>query len=448
MKQPTRTGLSTSKIENESHMKQTIPWLVVLSIGGLTLLGGNELMAQSQDQSSTASNGSDKKVELVISRWAGGNADDQAALLSEFENKTGIHVRMDAIDYGQLRQKQMLNMGGKTGAYDLVFAQEVWIPEYVAAGYLRPLDEYVHNETLSGKDFDFADFEPSLIKLNSFDGKLYGLPTFVQTPLVVYNKDVFAKDSFQPPKTWEETLAIAKKLKEKGTGIAVPAKEGLAAVDIWIALNRSNNGDYFNSAGKLEMPSPENIETGKFWKELIDVSMRGSTNWHFDDVNKAVQFGQAPYGMTVSGLAGNLEDPKQSKVAGKIGYLPLPYSKKPFGTLSFWSWCLTADSKHPDEAYQLAAWLTSKDIEKRMGLKDGQVCARQSVLNDTNLTSKLPFFPAIAESLKNANTQPRDKNGPKLMDAVAAALSKIAVNGADPKTEFEAIQQQLAADFQ
>ena len=73
-------------------------------------------------------------------------------------------------------------------------------------------------------DIDFADFEPSLIKLNSFDGKLYGLPTFVQTPLVVYNKDVFAKDSFQPPKTWEETLAIAKKLKEKGTGIAVPAK--------------------------------------------------------------------------------------------------------------------------------------------------------------------------------------------------------------------------------
>src|SRR5580692_255639 len=118
-------------------MTRTIPWLVVLSIGGLSLLGSNETKAQSQDQSNPESNG-DKKVELVISRWAGGNADDQAALLGEFESKTGIHVRMDAIDYGQLRQKQMLNLGGKTGAYDLVFAQEVWIPEYVAAGYLRP----------------------------------------------------------------------------------------------------------------------------------------------------------------------------------------------------------------------------------------------------------------------------------------------------------------------
>jgi multiple sugar transport system substrate-binding protein len=427
-------------------MTRTIPWLVVLSIGGLSLLGSSETMAQSQGQSDTQSS-SDKKVELVISRWAGGNADDQAALLSEFERQTGIHVRMDAIDYAQLRQKQMLNLGGKTGAYDLVFAQEVWIPEYVAEGYLRPLDEYVQNASLSGKDFDFADFEPSLIKLNTFDGKLYGLPTFVQTPLVVYNKDVFAKNSFQPPKTWEETLAIAKKLKEKGTGIAVPAREGLAAVDVWIAFARSNNGDYFNSAGKLDMPTLENVETGKFWKELIAVSMRGSTNWHFDDVNKAVQFGQAPYGITVSGLASALEDPKQSKVAGKIGYLPLPYSKKPFGTLSFWSWCLTADSKHPDEAYRLAAWLTSKEIEKRMGLKDGQVCARKSVLSNQALISTLPFFPAVEESLRNANTQPRDKNGPKLMAAVQAALSRIAVQNADPETEFEQIQRQLATDF-
>src|SRR5690349_5169753 len=150
-------------------MTRTVPWLVILSIGGLSLLASNEIKAQSQAQSKSETTGGDKKVELVISRWAGANADDQAALLSEFESKTGIHVRMDAIDYGQLRQKQMLNLGGKTGAYDLVFAQEVWIPEYVAAGYLRSLDDYVKNTSLSGQNFEFADFESSLIKLNTFD---------------------------------------------------------------------------------------------------------------------------------------------------------------------------------------------------------------------------------------------------------------------------------------
>jgi multiple sugar transport system substrate-binding protein len=430
-------------------MRQIIPWLPLLSTA-IVLLGCNQGLAQNQADAK----GSDKdgvkqgeKVQLVISRWAGSHADDQAAMLGEFEKATGIHVRMDAIDYGQLRQKQMLNMGGKTGAYDLVFAQEVWIPEYVSSGYLHALNDYVNDPALTGKDFDFADFEQSLIQSDTVDSKLYGIPTFVQTPLVVFNKEVFGTMGVQTPKTWDDTLSIATKLSQQGTGIALPAKEGLAAVDIWFALARSNNGGYFDAAGRLNLVTPENIATCTFWKDLVAVSMRGSTNWHFDDVNKAVQFGQAAFGITISGLAGQLEDPKESRVAGKIGYAPLPYKQRPFGTLSVWSWCVTADSKHPKEAFRLAAWLTSKQIEKAMSLKNGQVCARKSVLGDLNLVKKAPYLPAITEALENADTQPRDKNAPKLMDAMQAALSRIATNGSEPKQELESVQQQLAADF-
>ena len=51
------------------------------------------------------------------------------------------------------------------------------------------------------------------------------------------------------------------------------------------------------------------------------------------------------------------------------------------------------------------------------------------------------------ESLANADTQPRDKNSPKLMDAIQAALSRIAAGGGDPKQELESVQQQLSNDF-
>jgi multiple sugar transport system substrate-binding protein len=431
-------------------MRPIIPWLPLLSTAAIVLLGCNQGLTQNQSDAKGSGKDGDKlgeKVQLVISRWAGPHADDQAAMLGEFEKATGIRVRMDAIDYGQLRQKQMLNMGGKTGAYDLVFAQEVWIPEYVSSGYLRALNDYVNDPALSGKDFDFADFEQSLIQSDTVDSKLYGIPTFVQTPLVVFNKEVFGTMGVQTPKTWDDTLSIATKLSQQGTGIALPAKEGLAAVDIWFALARSNNGGYFDAAGRLNLVTPENIATCTFWKDLVAVSMRGSTNWHFDDVNKAVQFGQAAFGITISGLAGQLEDPKESRVAGKIGYAPLPYKQRPFGTLSVWSWCVTADSKHPKEAFRLAAWLTSKQIEKAMSLKNGQVCARKSVLGDLNLVKKAPYLPAITEALENADTQPRDKNAPKLMDAMQAALSRIATNGSEPKQELESVQQQLAADF-
>jgi multiple sugar transport system substrate-binding protein len=394
---------------------------------------------------SEANSGGD--IQLVISRWAGPNADDQAALLKQFENETGIQVRMDAIDYFQLRQKQTLNLSGKTGAYDLIFAQEVWLPEYISSGYLLPLDDFAKDESLSGKDFDLQDFNPNLMKIDTIHGHLYGLPTFVQTPLMVYNKELLQKAGVQPPKTWEETLAVAKAFHDKGKGIALPAKQGLAAVDIWVALARSNNGNYFDQEGKLQLVTPENIEALNYWKDLVAVSMRGSTSWHFDEVNKALQFGEAPIGITISGLCGVLEDEQQSKVAGKLGYAALPYKRQPFGTLSVWNWCVAADSRHPKEAYRLAAWLTSRSIEKQMSLKDGQIAARQSLFSDAELVSKAPWFPAVGEALKNADTQPLHKSAPKLMEAMEAALSAVAVNGADAKEQLEQVQKTLSPEF-
>jgi len=419
---------------------------ILLLLSGMLPLAVCSSQANAADQpKSDTSTGN--KIELVISRWAGPNADDQGALLKQFENETGIHVRMDAIDYFQLHQKQTLNLSGKTGAYDLIFAQEVWLPDYATSGYLLPLDDFVKDESLSGKDFQFEDFNPNLIKINTIGGKLYGLPAFVQTPLMVYNKELLQKAGVQPPKTWEETLAVAKALHDKGKGIALPAKQGLAAVDVWIALARSNNGNYFDQQGKLNLVTPENIETVNYWKNLVAVSMKGSTNWHFDEVNKALQFGEAPIGITISGLCGPLEDEQQSKVAGKLGYAALPYKLRPFGTLSVWSWCVAADSRHPKEAYRLAAWLTGKSVEKQLNVKDGQIGGRQSLLSDGELVSKEPWLPAVNEALKNADTQPLQKSAPKLMEAMQAALSGVAVNGADAKDQLEQVQKALAPDF-
>jgi ABC-type glycerol-3-phosphate transport system substrate-binding protein len=93
----------------------------------ISLLGCSEGRAQRQPDAKGVDGAGGKDgetVQLVISCWAGSHADDQAAILGEFEKATGIHVWMDDIDYGQLRQKQRLNMGVRTGAYDLVFAQK------------------------------------------------------------------------------------------------------------------------------------------------------------------------------------------------------------------------------------------------------------------------------------------------------------------------------------
>ena len=390
-------------------------------------------------------------VTLTISRWAGPHADDQIALVKEFTAQTGIDVKVDAIDYGQLYQKQTLNMSGKTGGYDLVWAQEVWLPKYVSLGYLAPLDQFINDPAVMAnvKDFDLKGYNQSLIKTDTIDGKLYGLPTFIQTPMMVYNKEMFEKAGIAVPEnwTWEETLKVARAFKDKGTGIAVPAKQGMAAVDVFAAIMRSNGGDYFDSSGKLALNQPANLDALKFWKDLSAVSMQGSATWHWDEVNKAIQFGQAPFGITISGLLGQLEDPANSKVVGKLGYAPLPYSKTTYDTLSLWSWCVTADSKHPKEAFQLAAWLTSKDTEKKMAQKNGQISAVTSLFSDPDLTSKMPWLPALNKALENSATQPLNDNAPKLSDKMAELLSGVFTGTMTPQDALDQAQKDLASLF-
>lgn len=392
-----------------------------------------------------------EKVTLTISRWAGPHADDQIEVLKDFTAETGIEVKVDAIDYGQLYQKQTLNMSGKTGGYDLVWAQEIWLPKYVSLGYLADMNQFMDDKAVMDKipGFDLANYNQSLVKTDTIDGKLYGLPTFIQTPMLVYNKEMFEQAGIPVPEkwTWEETLKAAKAFKDKGTGIAVPAKQGMAAVDVFAAIMRSNGGDYFGADGKLALNQEANVEAAQFWKDLADVSMQGSATWHWDEVNKAVQFGQAPIGITISGLVNQLEDPANSKVAGKIGYAALPYSKNTYGTLALWSWCVTADSTHPKEAFQLAAWLTSKETEKKMTVKDGQISAVTSLFSDPDLTGKMPWLPGLSQALENSATQPLSDNAPQLTDKMAEILSGIFTGTKAPKDALDGAQKALADLF-
>ncbi|WP_405770763.1 extracellular solute-binding protein [Streptomyces sp. NBC_00080] len=58
---------------------------------------------------------------------------------------------------------------------------------------------------------------PSVLKAATVDGKVYGVPVNGVQPVVLYfNKDLFAKAGAQPPKTWEDLLALVKKFKAEG----------------------------------------------------------------------------------------------------------------------------------------------------------------------------------------------------------------------------------------
>ena len=88
----------------------------------------------------------------------------------------------------------------------------------VEAGYLTDLTGKLKIDSLT----------PSARSASLIDGKVYGVPILGSyTVGLYYNRDIFAKEGLTPPTTWDEYLALAKKLKDKGiTAMIGPSQDG------------------------------------------------------------------------------------------------------------------------------------------------------------------------------------------------------------------------------
>lgn len=405
--------------------------LVALGMAGCAPAGGD---------------GASSDVTLVVSRWAGESSEAQTELMKEFTAETGIKVQLDAIDYGQLQQKQTLSLSGPTAQYDLLMVHYTWLHQYIEEGWLAPVDEYLTDDALTGGDVDIADFAPSMIEHATVDGKFYGLPTNPAVPIFVYNEDLLDAAGLEVPTDWDSLLEVSKALSEAGTGIALPSSQAGSPPEIWNGFAHSLGGGIFDEAGALAMDSDANVEAMEYWAELNKYAVKGSNNFNWQDVNTQIQLGDAALGIVLSGIAIQLEDPDNSRVVGQLGYAPIPSPTGDLGfsTSSFFNWGVAANSEHPEEAFQLSAWLTSKVQLERLNLEImPEVTARTSVSANPDIIAKLPFLSAVSEALSNSGVLPSDPNAPKLIDALGTAMSDITVNGADAKAALKALQDEF-----
>jgi ABC-type glycerol-3-phosphate transport system substrate-binding protein len=265
---------------------------------------------------------------------------------------------------------------------------------------------------------------------------------------VVYNEEALAEAGLAAPKTWDEILTVAKHFKDDGSGIALPFRQGSAITNIMAVLLAGNDTDFFDANGALDLTDPAVVEVVDFIQELSQYGLDGSNGWHWDEVNKAIQFGQAPIGITTSGLFTALEDADESTVAGKLGYAPIPYAAQPAGLIQAWGWSIPQDSKNKEEAFKLGAWLTSKQVQKDMGLLDPSfISFRESLYSDSDLTANAPWLPTVQEALSLGVTLPLQPAAPALLEALAAGLSAVVTNGEDPAKMLGDVQSAHAGEF-
>jgi multiple sugar transport system substrate-binding protein len=378
----------------------------------------------------------------------------------EFEKLTGIKVTIEAFPEDQYRNKRTieLNAGGKVDGYMIMPGQDDL--HYWKAGWLQPMDGYNSDPALTEADWNFKDFFPSFAKASSIDGKLIGIVINAETSLLAYRKDLFTKFKVKVPQTMKELEQTAKFFygKEvdgkKMVGITLRGK-GAAATSQWVDFLYSFGGSWTTPQGKSNFASPQNIAAFKFYGDLLrNYGPQGGTMLHWAESTSMFMEGKAAMIYDANVFKALYENPKESKVVGKVGYAVIPAgSAGRLPHVSNWSLSIskTSTAERQKAAWLFIQWATNK--ENSLGaLLDGVPAGRTSAWNSKEYKSKDDQPDWTANTMKSFEIgQPqwnppvinvpeiRDITGQVIVDAIegkdVAASAKKAAELMDKKME-------------
>ncbi len=292
---------------------------------------------------------------------------------------------------------------------DVFFMDVIWPAEFAAAGWALPLDRYF-------PPAQQAKFLHAPIVANIYQGRIYGVPVFLDAGMLYYRKDLLEKYGLSPPRNWLELVRQAKYIlsreKEPGlVGFSGQFKQYEGLVCNMMEYILSNGGSIWDEKklkSTLHLPSAK--EAVRFVRDRIigEISHRGSLAYQEPESlalftqGKAIFHRNWPYAWEMS------NDPKKSKIASRVGVVPLPEfpGGKSAATLGGWQLGISSFSRKPELAWKFVAFMTGAEMQKRIAVFAGRAPTRKDLFRDPDVLRKNPQFQSQFETFIRAVPRP------------------------------------------
>ncbi|MBZ9605064.1 extracellular solute-binding protein [Phyllobacterium chamaecytisi] len=302
---------------------------------------------------------------LFMAQAAYSEADVRAMTEAFTKANPDVTVNLEFVPYEGLHDKTVLAQGSG-GGYDVVLFDVIWPAEYATNKVLADVTDKITPEMKAG-------VLPGAWTTVEYDGKRYGMPWILDTKYLFYNKEILEKAGIKtPPKTWTELAEQAKIIKDKGllaTPIAWSWSQAEAAICDYTTLVSAYGGSFLKD-GKPVFATGGGLDALNY---MVDSYKSGLTNPNSkefleEDVRRVFQNGEAAFALNWTYMYNMANDPKDSKVAGKVGVVPAP-GVEGKSTVSAVNGSMglgiTTTSKHPDEAWKYITFMTSQATQNQ-----------------------------------------------------------------------------------
>ncbi|MFI7106547.1 ABC transporter substrate-binding protein [Nonomuraea sp. NPDC050227] len=320
----------------------------------------------------------------------------QDKLVPEFAKKyPNIKVTVDGIPYNDQLPKTMLELTGTTATYDVVLADDPWLPQLAKTGALYDLKG---PELAKWNDpgYDWADFNPSPLAAGEWEGKQYAVPVRSNLLLMFYNKSLYKKAGVAEPTaqtTWEQYFKDAPKLVQDTDGdgrtdswaVGTYFTKDPLTPTVWQTVLNSDGGKILDGT-KVAFGGPAGVKALQTQVDLLKYAPPGASTYQFNEPLEAFRQGKTAtmfmWGSVYKGTAVDKET--TTLTPEQVGLSTLPAgSTSPGAHRGIWTAGISKKSTHPAAAWTWLQWVTSKEGEQFTGKAFGTFPARNSSLDGT-----------------------------------------------------------------
>lgn len=379
----------------------------------------------------------DNRVQLEL--WGLGREGEVVReMIPDFEREhPNIRVRVQQIPWTAAHEKLLTAFVGEATP-DVAQIGNTWIPELAELDAIRELDALV----AATPGYEPADFFPGAWSSGVIGEQLFAVPWYVDTRVLFYRKDLLAAaGAAEFPRTWSGLLELSRQLHQGDRRRAI-----LLPTDEWtqpVLLALGQGAELVRDGRYGAFRDPAVRSAWEYYLRFFREGLAPATSQN-QIANIYQQFAAGEFAMVVTGPwnVGEFERrlPPEMQDNWDTAPMPAPDGQSwPGASLAGGSsLVLFRGSRHPQEAWQLMAFLTRRDNLIRLNELCGDLPPRPSAWKEAGLGSR-PRFAAFETQLQAAKPTPLLPEWERIATLVGERLEAV-IRG---QTELEPTLEKL-----
>ena len=378
------------------------------------------------------SSGSPNSGNLTV--WGmGAEGDSLKVLASDFmKQNPSIHVSVQSIPWANAHQKLLTAVAG-TQTPDVAQMGTTWMAEFAKTGAL---------DTTPGS-ISSSNFFPGAWNTALYNGTPYGVPWYVDTRVLFYRTDIAQKAGItQPPTNWDELLAAAQAMKQKGGskyGIYLGNNDWQELVPfVW-----QNNGQVYQN-GQYSLNSPAMVQALSYYQTFFKQGLTPQNEPPNFDVIQTFDQGSTPMFISGPWMIGLIKQEGGAAMDGKWAVAPLPAKVTNTSFVGGSDLVVFKNSPNRAAAWKFVQYLVDPSVQLKWYNTVADLPAVQSTWNMGSLASDKNLA-VFHTQLGNAQGPPSSPKWEQVASMINDDMQSVMFGKSSPQQAAADMQQKAAS---